>query len=363
MISYVLIANGQYNPYLATPLPEHMRYPISQNCDMGKDLDYSALILGESFIIDSKVYEDIMSSRKEYFIPMKHSFQELAASGLLIQKDYSKYFTKNQNKIISITNILLENVEYWLQLEQVQWSTLKSDLVNFQRDYGSKEMYIPNTTNIGIESWLARTDQIYNNQLRTDLYLLFEGRKSLKDVGVENTRGALQFIVAQIVMANLVSNVMKSPILDWNDSKEMYDHLYTLQWNDYEKEIILQEENRKLFNIVIPDLKPNNIDQVVKFICNNKAVASLRSTLLELIDAGETVSTEWMTKYLNEVMHADLALQKKSSGFQFLGTIAGLIPGPWVQGAAISGVTTVADKVLFRKEHRYEWYYALQKKT
>ena len=174
MISYALIANGQHNPYLATHLPEHMRYPISQNCDMGKDLDYSALILGERFIIDGEVYEDIMLSRKEYFTPMKHSFQELTASGLLIQRDYSKYFITNQDKIVSITNMLLENVEYWLHLEQVQWNTLKSDLLNFQRDYGSKEMYIPNTTNIGIESWLARTDQIYNNQLRMDLYLLFE---------------------------------------------------------------------------------------------------------------------------------------------------------------------------------------------
>lgn len=363
MISYALIANGQHNPYLATPLPEHMLYPISQNCDMGIDLDYSALILGERFIIDSAVYEDVMSSRKEYFAPIKHSFTELSACGLLEKEDYSVFFTENRDKIVAITNLLLENVGYWLHLEQIQWSSLKPELVDFQNMYGSKQMYIPNTTNIGIESWLARTDQVHNNQLRDNLYLLFEGKKSIEEVGEENVRGALQFIVAQIVMSDLISHIVKSPILDWDDSKGMYDRLYALQWTSYEKESILQQETNKLFKIVAPDLKPNNITQVVKFICDNKAVTSLRSTLLELISAGETVNPEWMTKYINEVMRAELALQRKSSVFQFFGTIAGLIPGPWFQGAAVSGATTITDKLLFRRDNKYEWYYALQKKT
>ena len=46
MISYALITNGQYNPFLAAPLPDHMKYPISQNCSEGIDLDYTALMLG-----------------------------------------------------------------------------------------------------------------------------------------------------------------------------------------------------------------------------------------------------------------------------------------------------------------------------
>ena len=51
MISYALITNGQYNPFLAVPLPDHMKYPISQNCSEGIDLDYTALMLGEQFFV------------------------------------------------------------------------------------------------------------------------------------------------------------------------------------------------------------------------------------------------------------------------------------------------------------------------
>lgn len=363
MISYALIANGQYNPFLSTPLPEHMLYPISQNCSDGLDLDYSALVLGEKFIMDVAVYENILHSRKEYFNPMKKSFRELDASNLLEVKDYSSYFKENKDKIIQMTNFLLENVDAWLVLEQKQWASLGRELIEFQNIYGSEEMRLVNISNIGIESWLARTDQVYNVVLRKDLYELFEGKKTISEVGIENAKGALQFIVAQIVMSDLVSNTVKSPILDWDDSEEMYQRLFNVKWDNFTTDIALKNETNKLFNVIIPDLKPNNINAVIKFIRDNKAVSSLRETLIELISNGESVSHEWMTKYVNKIMSADLAMQRKSSVFQFFGTLAALIPGPWIQGATVTGATNVADKLLFHKNHEYEWYYALQKKV
>ena len=262
-----------------------------------------------------------------------------------------------------MTDFLLENVEVWLELEQKQWSTLKEELIEFQVTYGSKEMQLVNVCNIGIESWLARIDQVYNNQLRRDLYALFEGNRTIEQVGVENARGSLQFIVAQIVMSDLISSTVKSPILDWDDSKGMYERLFNVKWEDFAMDITLKNETNRLFNVIMPDLKPNNINAVIKFICNDKAVSSLRETLMELITDGESVSSEWMARYVNQIMAADLAIQRKSSIFQFFGTLAGLVPGPWIQGAAVSGITSVTDKMIFHKNHKYDWYYALQKKA
>lgn len=353
MISYALIANGQHNPYLATPLPEHMVYPISQRCRNGIDLDYSALIIGEQFFVDDAVYEDVISSRKEYLKPMKHSFRVLSESGLLQKKEYTEYFKNNKNKIKNLTDNLLNEVDFWLQLEQIQWRTLKSELVDFQATYGSHHLYHVNTSNIGIESWLARTDQIYNNQLRKDLYLLFEGKKTIEDVGIENTRGALQFIVAQIVMSDLISHSLKAPILDWDDAKGMYERIYSMQWSDFENDISLKREAKKLVEVITPSLKPDNINQVVKFVCDNSAVSSFRQTLLNLIENGETVSPEWMSEYVNKIMAEDLAIQHKSSIFQILGTLVGLIPGTWIQSAAVSGTTSLLDKCLFRRKGEY----------
>ena len=41
--------------------------------------------------------------------------------------------------------------------------------------------------------------------------------------------------------------------------------------------------------------------------------------------------------------------------------LVGLIPGmSWIQSALLSGGMSVADKLLFHSENKYEWYYALQ---
>lgn len=364
MISYALITNGQYNPFLSSPLPDHMKYPISQNCKQGLDLDYSALMLGEQFIIDEAVYDDVLTSRKDFFTPMKKSFRELNASELLICKDYSTFFRNNKDKIINTTKMLLENPRNWLELEQKQWDTLKWELLQFQNTYGTPEMRRVNTENIGIESWLSYSDQFDNMQLRSDLYALFERKKSIEDFNIEDVKGSLQFIVAQIVMSDLVSYSLKSPVLDWDDSKNMYEKLYSLKWNDYSRELDLKNEATKLFNIIIPDLKPNNINAVIQFIRNNHSVITLRETLSDLIDKGETVSQEWMTQYVNQIMRADLTVQKRSSIFQLFGTLAGIIPGlGWTQTVAIAGTSTIGGGILFSKPSEYNWYYALQKKV
>ena len=262
-----------------------------------------------------------------------------------------------------MTNVLLENVELWLSLEQIQWSTLKDELVEFQKTYGSQSMHLCNMSNIGIESWLARSDQVHNNELRKKLYLLFNGKINTSTLDVQDIRGSLEFIVAQIVMSDLISHSVSSPVLDWDDSKGMYERLYSMRWDDFGAEISMQQETRKLLNYVVPDLKPDNIDQVIRFVCDNKSVQSLRSMLLELIGNGETVSGDQMAKYLHEILAADIALQKKSSTFQFFGSIAGLFAGTWYQGAALSGVTSATDKFLFRRDRKYDWYYTLQKKN
>lgn len=112
--------------------------------------------------------------------------------------------------------------------------------------------------------------------------------------------------------------MVKSPILDWDDSAEMYQRLFNIKWENFTTDIALKNETNKLFNIIIPDLKPNNINTVIKFVCNNRAVSSLRKTLIELISNGETVSHEWMTKYINKIMSSDLATQENHLFFNCL---------------------------------------------
>lgn len=359
--SYALIAHGKHNPYLVTPLPEHMLYPISQKCRGGLDLDYNALLIGESFTIDHMVYEDVVTSKKEYLKPMQNSLRRLFEDGLLQIVDYSSFFKENSEKIINITQMLLLEPTAWLCLAQEQWKTLRGELLEFQTEHGSDRMFSINTSNMGIESWLCKSRQHNNRKLRNNLYLLFEGKKTIDTVSIDDVRGSLEYIVSQIVMSELVSFKIDAPILDWDDSKGMYDKLLSLRWGEHQDDALLRRESNRLFNIALPSLKPNNIEGVIRFIRDNKAVASLRETLFRVIETGGEIDSEWVAEFQRELLRSDIAKRKKSSTIQLLGTIAGLFAPSFVAGAAIATTTYFVDKALMKDDTKYKWYYALLK--
>lgn len=360
MGSYVLIANGQHNPFLATPLPEHMIYPVSQKSTQGIDLDYTALLIGEQFVIDSVVYDDIINTKKAFLKPMKKSLLELGASGLLVQKDFNSVFSKHKNEILEKTELQLENYEIWLALAQEQWKTLNGELLNFQKDYGSYNMRNENISNISIESWLERSNQKYNTELRKKLYDLFEGKIKVQEVDVENIKGSLQFIIAQILMSDLISENISTPTLDWDDSAKMYQRIFSYKWKNYSKDSKVYENSFKLFNIVIPSLRPNNINSVIKFIKHKNNVSTLRSTIINSIDNGEVIDDKWWNNYSNELIRNNLSISKKANIFQYIGGIVGLIPETRWGSALATGGFGLAGEILFKPKNKYKWYYTLQ---
>ena len=361
MSSYVLIANGQHNPFLATPLPEHMIYPISQHSNQGIDLDYTALLIGEQFVMYSVVYEDIINTRKDFLKPMKKSLLELSASGLLVQRDFNSVFNKHKNEIVEKTELQLENYEIWLALAQEQWKTLSGELSNFHKDYGSYNMRNENISNISIESWLERSNQKYNTELREKLYNLFEGKIKIEDVEIENIKGSLQFIIAQILMSDLISENLSTPTLDWDDSAKMYQRIFSYKWSNYSKDNKIYENSFKLFNVVMPSLRPDNIDSVIKFIKHKNNVSTLRNTIIDSIDNGEIINDKWWNNYSNELIRNNLTVSKKANIFQYIGGVASLIPGARWGSALVTGGFSLAGETLFNPKKKYKWYYTLQK--
>lgn len=361
MLSYALIANGSHNPYLATPLPEHMVYPISQSSGSGIDLDYGALILGNHFVIDASVYEDVIYSRKEYLKPMQYSLRRLSESGFLVKEDYSSFFSANRDRIIKMTDQLLETPTQWLRLEQNQWRTLAGELLDFQEKYGSAEMWFQNITNIGIESWLSRTNRIEDKPLRKKLYDLFCGKRDVSEFNVTDVKGSLEFIVAQIVMSDLVSHEIGSPILDWDDSRELYERLYNLQWQKNIQDEKLTEETKKLFELTIPELKPNSIDEVIRFISDTKNVRSLRETISGAIERGESIDEDWMRRYNELAFNAHLLVDNRTSKLNLFGNALGVFPLQWPASVACTGGGMLVDRIFQNPKKQFRWYYALKK--
>lgn len=365
MITYALISNGKHNPFLKTELPDHMRYPIAQNYKGQKDLDYTSLLLGDGYIIDGSMYDDVVNSSIEYLKPMKKSLEVLYREGILEIKDYSNVFKEYNDRIAQMTESYLADLDTWLRLEQSQWKKLKPELFRFQEDFGNDNMYSINTGNIGIENWLIESDQKSNNVLREQLYNLFEGNTDIETVGEDNARGAMKFIVSQIVMSDLISYTSKAPVLDWDDCADMYKEIYQYRWHNYADELELKTRNTEAFKIMqytVPDLLPCRIEDVVHFIHYDNAVKSLRETLLQTIESGNDLDDTWMARYLGQVLTKDLAHNRLKSHFGIGGTISSLFPIPWPISIIPSAVSFIAGETIDNMEPEYNWIYALQSK-
>ncbi|MEC7257649.1 MAG: hypothetical protein VXW58_07500, partial [Pseudomonadota bacterium] len=169
-----------------------------------------------------------------------------------------------------------------------------------------------------------------------------------------------------IFINDLVRSKIGSPFLDWDDAKGYYEKLYTLRWEDTVEEFDIWRQASILFDAVVPDLKPNNIDEVIRFIRDDKAVESMRAELQGLLASGETVSAEFLIAYANRVMQRELALKSKMKKYRLGGAaLTSLIPGGGF--LAELGIAAAEEKVedMVSDAHlsKMRWYYALQREA
>jgi hypothetical protein len=357
---------GQYNPARHLPLPEHMIYPVAQRVPDGVDLDYSPLLIGQRFVMDSAVLQQIVESDAPHLAPMAYTLSKLAQEDLLSVSDMSGLIEKNGAAVLAKVSTLCQDPTVWLPIIGEQWRMIRPEFEEFQNEFGSTEMRAINIGHPGVENWLAGIGQYDNDDLRERLLRVLEGQ-SPESVGVvqEDVAGMLRFVLAQMVSTDLVRYSLGVPFVDWMDSRPLYDILYETRWDDAHAEFELQRQIRLLFDIVIPELRPGNVDQVIRFVRDNRAVRSMRAELLEQLDTGEDISERWLIRYLNEAVKSDLVTRGKIRKFRWLGAAAGAVmPGGGLIGlaaeTALAGAESGVEKAYRGRNKRMYWYYALQ---
>jgi len=355
---------GLHNPALAIGLPEHMALPISNEVDGGLDLDYSALLLGNEFIIDETAYEAILSGRRKFLKPMAHSLLRLRECGILTVRDMGATIMAASDRIQAKVDILLEHPKIWLEDVRGQWKQVESEFHRFHRMYGTPALRQGNTGHFGIENWLGEIGQLDNQDLRVRTQgLLNSTRKRLSAPEREQLRGILRFIITQVVCTDLLRHELDAPVLNWDDAQPYYDRLYAARWGNAQDDAAVVKQAKILFDVVIPELKPNQIDQVIKFIHDNKAVESMRKELFQIVSENGEVSNEWFTRYFNELFKSNLARQRRSRGFSWLGSaVSSVLPGAAIaQEIAIEAGLEIGAGMFGSAKARYRWYYAMQR--
>lgn len=360
---------ASHNPTLAAELPEHMIYPVSQRVGGALDLDYTPLLLGDGFIIDGHALQVLVEGDDPHLKPMVESLTRLLDAGLLEPVDMAGIIGANADGIIEKTELLLEDHTEWLELMQAQWRRVKPEFQEFQRHFGSEELRELNLGHLGVESWLAEIGRDDDPDLRARLMDVMEGVPNAEErVSAFDLRGAMRFVIAEILCVDLIRHSLRSPFVDWADTQPFFDRLYSTRWDrEQAEEYAIQRQARLLFDAVVPELRPGNVDAVIKFVHDNKAVSSLRSELIACIGAGEEVSKDWLLSYFKQAAKSDLVAEGRMRKVRWLGSALGVaLPGASlvsdIAGEAVQKAVEESGEAVVRPlgPANPHWYYALQ---
>jgi len=371
-MKFFFTAFGLHNPFVSIALPEHGPIPIAIDAPGGLDLDYSSLLIAEQYIIDSTAL-DFVEDRKHRFLgPMWQSLSVLKDEGLLTIADYSKPCATYRNQIEVKTIQLLESVDQWVPVARAQWRQVREEFEEFAKLYSLPETAECDAAHCGVVCYLTQRDGKVDPREYKRLHGLLQSRRARLTVAEESEfREILKPLIAQVLINDLLREQFDAPFIDWDDAKGYYGRLEAGRWSHLEQTVkptsAMAQQSRVLFQTVVPELRPARIQDVVRFIRNRKAVASLREELWNMMSEGRTVSDKWMLALQNEATKAHLRAGKRSRKIRWYGRI--LNPATWFMPHAVG----IASEVLLdaagesidhfvtgSSERRFEWYYALQ---
>ncbi len=365
-----LTAFGLHNPCAGPRLQEHNVMPIATDVDGGLDLDYSSLLIAETFVIDRTALEFVRDRRQTFLGPMCHSLDVLEGEGLLEVADYAEICRPFEEQIRVKAERLLEPVEPWLAIAREQWSRVETEFAEFGHRYSTGPLDADfNRSHYGVVAFLEQRDgRIDVDESRRLHDLLATKRMKLKSSERIEMQAVLKPLVAQVLINDLLRQRLQAPFIDWDDAQGFYNRLYLPQWTELSAEpepsSAVATQARCLFDLVLPELLPGRIEDVVKFIHNRKAVVSLRHELWSLMRQGDSVSSDWMLRLHTEATEATLRAEDRGRVIKWVGRVAGLVmPGgnllsDVLLGAAEEGADRLNERPL---KNRFEWYYALQR--
>ena len=368
-----LTAFGLHNPFAGLRLQAHNPIPVAAEAQGGLDLDYSAILIADSFIIDRAAYEYVKERRKWFLGPMCRSLEVLESEGFLEVTDFSEPLSKYRSQIVAKTAEVLESLDPWLAIGRTQWSHVKSEFEEFATLHSRPDERTYDSAHYGVVSYLERRDGRVSPAEADRLHkLLQSNRRSLSVVEKDEMRRVLEPLVAQVLMNDLLRCWLGAPFLDWDDAQSFHDRLHVAQWPGFEDEDStssrIANQARCLFQIVVPELLPERIEDVMKFLRNRKAVRSLREELWESLQEGRGVSDDWMLNLHREATTAQLRAESRGRIIKWAGRAVNIfLPfgGPAVEligEVAVNAAEDGAEKLsASRSRSRFEWYYVLQR--
>jgi hypothetical protein len=367
-VQFLLSTFGVHNPEIGGALPDHAGFPVSSEHGPELDLDYTSLLLADHYVMDEDAYWDVIGGRRPFLKPMAATLKFLKAEGILTTVKMRETARQYSAEVRRRTNLLVEDPTDWLPAARAQWQAVGRYMREFHARHAPQSDRLLNTSHFGVYNYLRSRDGIVaESELDRLTRLLNTRRRILRSQDADDLRGVIRCLVGEVMMNEAIRTKLDMPLLDWDDARPFYDRLHLTTWDEADEVAKACEATKRLLDFTIPDLRPRNVEEVVRFIRDEKAVQSLRNEMLSAVRSGEQIDAKWFAEYVNEAVRRDLTVKGRVKKLRWVGAgVSTLLPGgPILQEAALSfgqeaveGVLT--DNLEEMGVSRHRWYYALQ---
>ena len=363
-MKYVLSSFGINNPYIVTDLPDHSVYPVAVEGPGFLDLDYSLLMAGTRFLFDQGAlrYLQAKQERLSFLTPLLESVARLKEEGLLEWFDEGAIVARDRDHICAKTERMCEDIPGWLGIIRSQWRAMAADREGFMRRFGTTASRHLNEHHFAIVNAVVRIDGGINATLLHDISALVESERcAFSSSELDYIKEVLRPIVCHTIIHDLVRYATEASVLDWDYSQPYYAHLYAAR-SDFDTDGRLAEQAKTLFTLALPELRPKNIDAVIRFIRCDENVRGLREDVADLLRRGEKINDALGRILIEQVLRAELVTKRRLRRFRFLGSLVSmLVPGGSLltEAAVQAGTMTIDGAVEKHLKPAHRWLYAL----
>jgi hypothetical protein len=338
--------------------------PIHTYTKSGIDFDFGPLLLFDKAVIDAVSLEYIQNSKLPEFEPLKKSINHLTGEGFLDVSDFGSDLVKVRDITsshiesflrdpVSLRGPVLRGIEGYLS----SLPTLKKVFSKVDDNLLSSSFGV----HLMIENSRGKVDQ---NKIAHINKLMISKKSKWSNNELELIKEVIRPTVESLYQKLVLSEIYGVPFLDVDYTSEMYSIIQreSLRAVNHEANLTTQTvlEGQKLFNCVIPHLRPASPQEMIKLL-KQSAIKDFRLFINEAAKNGESITQEKYTDLLSETLKAEDKFKNIMTKIAWGERAISLIP--FVNWIA-PGISVLLEKYYRRKTAgKYEWVYALIKSS
>jgi hypothetical protein len=297
---------------------------------------------------------------------------KLQDANFLRLEDYGEISKSMHDEIKEEVDEELEYPVYWLKPLRREWALFKPIMEENLVRYGDRIDLQAERIHYGIHCYLKLQSDKFDLAEAMRLQRMLESKRMIFSKREEDElREIIRPILSQVAFNKRLSGKIGAPFVDWKDLEPFYQKL-SRRDSSHQKlsrsAEISQEAQKEqvdacqhIFSATLPDIKPNSVDDVIKFIKQRSAVRSLRDEISQAIYNGIPFDQKWADAVKEDAALAQISYRRRQQKFKWVSRFANHIPG---MGTVLDFTREGAEALVeWRMEknslRKYEWYYAM----